>query len=154
MNYCVGHGGKKPFIDHTIDEPNTGCRIWIGGRNKQGYGVYAIKRKSYGAYRVAFELDNGPIPPGLVIDHLCRNVACVNPRHMEIVTQKENVMRGVGITSQNKKKENCPRCGTALTPRTSPSGRGWRQCLKCKKESDRRGKIRRRTAFTICDGVK
>jgi hypothetical protein len=76
------------------------CWPWLGKINRGGYGEYrqrgsrASLRYSWRAHRVAFELVIGPIPSGLVIDHLCRMRACVNPGHMEPVTHLENLRRG------------------------------------------------------------
>lgn len=51
----------------------------------------------------------GPIPSGMVVDHLCRVRSCVNPDHMEVVSRGENVLRGVGISARNKSKDRCPK---------------------------------------------
>lgn len=72
--------------------PN-GCWLWTGTKAR-GYGQMIIAGKTAKAYRVVYELVIGPVPEGLVLDHLCRNPPCVNPAHMEPVTQAENVRRG------------------------------------------------------------
>jgi HNH endonuclease len=80
---------------HVVDE-QTGCWIWQGGRNTDGrYGraVPSLGGKMTAAHRIYWERENGPIPEGLVIDHLCRNGLCVNPAHLEVVTQAENNRR-------------------------------------------------------------
>jgi hypothetical protein len=75
------------------------CWVWIGARHSQGYGQLFTANTVNGnprpekAHRVAYELLIGPIPDGLQIDHLCRNKVCVNPAHLEAVTQKENLAR-------------------------------------------------------------
>jgi len=63
--------------------------------------------KSVGAHRIAYELVKGPIPDGLVIDHLCRNSGCVNPDHLEAVTVRTNTMRGIGPSAVNAAKTSC-----------------------------------------------
>jgi len=74
----------------------------------------------------------GPIPDGKQLDHLCRNHACVNPSHLEVVSGRENVVRGIGPTAKNAKKTHCVN-GHALTPenlyRHSPAG--GRKCKAC-----------------------
>lgn len=71
-----------------------GCLIWTSFRNSYGYGKMSVNGAKCFAHRVAYELFVGPIPAGLVIDHLCRNRACVNVEHMEPVTPWENTARG------------------------------------------------------------
>jgi hypothetical protein len=70
------------------------CWLWLGGLSKAGYGQIGQGTKVNYVHRITWELENGPIPEGLTIDHLCRNRACANPRHMEPVTKGENTKRG------------------------------------------------------------
>jgi hypothetical protein len=84
----------------------TGCWNWTGNTNKvTGYGyVYVGPGKQGIAHRAAYRELVGPIPAGLVLDHLCRNKRCVNPKHLEPVTQGENVRRGDRV----KRRQNLP----------------------------------------------
>lgn len=70
------------------------CWLWGGSVRANGYGVFSFQARTMLAHRYAYELLSGPIPTGLVIDHLCRVRNCVNPAHLEAVTQSENVRRG------------------------------------------------------------
>lgn len=73
----------------------TDCHVWIGATNNKGYGLACVgDGKIELAHRVAYEHEFGPIPDGMVIDHLCRVRNCVNPLHLEPVTQGENQRRG------------------------------------------------------------
>jgi len=70
------------------------CWPWLEGTTSDGYGRFGITSEEVvGAHRFAYELIVGPIPAGLTIDHLCRNILCCNPAHMETVTNSENVRR-------------------------------------------------------------
>lgn len=95
------------FVDRSGGSGS--CWPWIGGLSDKGYGRVMIAGVRRGSHCVAYELVEGPIPHGLQIDHLCRNPACVNPSHLEAVTQGVNVLRGVSPSAQNARKTHCPR---------------------------------------------
>lgn len=87
------------FERKYMPEPNSGCWLWLNALDKGGYGVFTIRRgvgnkANIAAHRFSYETYAGPIPEGRVVDHLCRVRSCVNPSHMELVTQRENVLRG------------------------------------------------------------
>lgn len=77
---------------HVVDD--RGCWIWQGAMGLNGYGVVQNSKRRLFAHRVAYEVHVGPIPNGLVIDHLCRVTRCVNPTHLEPVIQRTNARRG------------------------------------------------------------
>lgn len=124
----------------------TACLVWTAYRLNNGYGRYSHNRKVAYAHRVAYEAVVGPIPDGLVIDHLCRTRACVNPSHLEPVTNRINILRGQTIMATNAGKTHCAQ-GHEFTPEnTIPVGedghkRACRTCTQAwreKRNADRR----------------
>jgi len=77
-----------------VERITSGCWIWTGALAGHGYGQIRVNRKGIYAHRWIFEVDQGSIKKGLQIDHLCRNRSCVNPTHLEAVTQQVNITRG------------------------------------------------------------
>lgn len=69
----------------------SGCIRFTGSIEKSGYGRIMISRVKYGAHRLAYELANGPIPDGYVVRHKCDNPSCINPSHLEVGTQADNI---------------------------------------------------------------
>ncbi len=80
-------------------DQETGCWLWTGATDGSGYGRAYWQGQRPRAHRLTYELLLSPVPDGLVLDHLCRNRACVNPAHLEPVTHAENCRRA-GITQR------------------------------------------------------
>lgn len=88
-------------------EPNSGCWLWTGAVNPAGYAKIHVKSGTAYAHRILYGQKFGPVPYGLELDHLCRVRCCVNPDHLEPVTHRENVHRGVGPAVQKMQQTRC-----------------------------------------------
>jgi hypothetical protein len=126
-------------------QKTDGCWLWLGGVNSGGYGSISRGHRQEGmvhVHRVSYEMHCGEIPQGLVIDHLCRNRACVNPAHMELVTLGENVLRGEGFSARAARKTHCLR-GHEFTEentyRPPSGGRYCRLCIQIRKREGQDG---------------
>lgn len=114
--------------------PTTGqslgpCWVWKG-RLRRGYGRFDFEGKEVQAHRFAYEQEKGPIPFGLVSDHLCRNRACVRPSHQEAVTQRINILRGTGLAADNHAVQECPQ-GHPYDTENTYTYDGRRYCRAC-----------------------
>lgn len=78
----------------SISEDGAGCWNWTRDMRSNGYGQITIAGRSQNAHRAVYELLVEPVPTGMHLDHLCRNRRCVKPEHMEVVTPRENAVRG------------------------------------------------------------
>jgi hypothetical protein len=117
-------GRVLSFVERPADDE---CWVWPGARNRLGYGAAKHEGKSYRAHRLVYQLRVGPIPDGLVLDHLCRNRACVNPAHLEPVTNAENLRRAV------ERRTHCKQ-GHEFTPENTYHGKDGRSCRICGRE--------------------
>lgn len=127
-----------------VDKSNS-CWEWTGSR-VNGYGRY----KNDPAHRYVYELLIGPIPAGLQLDHLCRNRACVNPDHLEPVTQRENMRRADVALGIRSAVTHCKH-GHEFTPEnTIQRSDGGRRCAICRREASRIYSRMKRTKEKAC----
>lgn len=128
----------RPLADRFWPKVNKteSCWLWTGAKDPNGYGRINPGGRFGGAalaHRISWELLRGPIPDGLVIDHLCRVPACVNPDHMETVPMRVNSMRGQHPKYVAHKTGVCLRghAFDVVGVRLYANGRkGCRQCIR------------------------
>jgi hypothetical protein len=117
------------FWEHVRQEGE--CWLWHGSVNQAGYACLSISRsRQVLGHRFIYMLARGPIPVGLVIDHLCRRPACVNPAHLDVVSQRVNVYRGLSPIAAYRHKTHCVH-GHAYTPENTGKSRRGRYCRRC-----------------------
>jgi len=108
------------------------CVTWEGYLDPDGYGRRSKRGNTTAlVHRQVWEEAHGPIPKGLTIDHLCRNRACVNVDHMEVVDRVTNILRGEGPTAQNARKTYCAHGHPLDEANTYIRPDGTRDCRKC-----------------------
>ncbi|NBW14538.1 MAG: HNH endonuclease [Caulobacteraceae bacterium] len=139
----------------TADTP---CIDWPRSVNNYGYGVVQHNGKRTTAHRAAYENVMGPIPKGLVVDHICRNRKCVNVSHLRLLTDKENVLIGDGPTAKNKRLSHCKNGHLLSGENIAVYVKGsttHRHCIACGHERDERKNAKRRAKTAlIAAGVK
>lgn len=131
------------LFEYMMPEPNSGCWLWMG-KTSNGYGIIGLaNRKRMAAHKFSWELVHGKVPDNLVLDHLCRVRCCVNPDHLEPVTNKENILRGVSVSAVYAKRSHC-KSGHEYTAENTAWSKGrdsetrGRQCRACWREKARR----------------
>lgn len=137
----------KLLLDRLGEKIDFGdCWEWTAAKDPMGYG--RVSQPTYGeslAHRAVWVHVVGPIPDGLHLDHLCRNRACVNPDHLEPVTQRENSLRGDGPAGTRARQTECIRGHAFDEKNTYYSKNGTRGCRAChnRRERDRQRGIQK-----------
>lgn len=152
---------SQSLADETIEDrllrrskvSASGCREWLGSL-LDGYGRISLPRRHTPigqnrariVHRVAYETWVSPIPEGMTIDHLCRNRACIEPTHLEVVSGGENTLRGQGIPARNARKTHCKYGHELRDDNIKPNPHGYRICAECQHQHEREYARRKRFA--------
>lgn len=135
----------REWMEARIERTPDGCWMWTGRHDRDGYGRIPWQRVGrpgqslYGAHRVMYEMEVGPIPAGLMLDHLCVHPPCVNPAHLEPVTNRENLRRAAG--------PYCKR-GHEKAIHLATGRNGERYCKRCHADYER-DRYRRRVGLPV-----
>lgn len=156
--YLTNQGPNGDIISETQrffskTKKDGDCVVWSGHLNNKGYGTFNVKRGGFWikilAHRYSYEMVNGLIPNGLEIDHLCRNSACVNPKHLEAVTHSINAKRGElpNISKTRSLAQTYCKHGHPYDEKnTYRDKRGYRNCKICARERNKKYRLKKMEA--------
>lgn len=127
------------LFDKISPEPNSGCWIWTGTQRPDGYGLAWRDGRYVRAHRAVYEIERGPIPPGMQIDHrFCRNKICVNPDHLFVCTAQENREEPDNIIGMRMRQTHCKRGHELYGENLHVDANGARQCRMCRRMRERK----------------
>ena len=121
----------KQRIEDNITIDSNGCWVWLKCKDRDGYGKIKFNGKMQYTHRLSYETYVGPIPEGLQLDHLCRVRHCINPDHLEPVTNAENSRRG-NTGKHQATKTHCPQ-GHEYTEKNIYRWKNQRCCRACRR---------------------
>jgi len=128
---------NKQFIEeNSIPIPESGCWVWVGTCSKSGYGIIKINNKLRPAHRISYELYRGIIPEKMFVCHHCDIPSCINPNHLFIGTQKDNIsdcIKKNRFISAMSLKTHCKR-GHEFNEENTYRYRNRRRCQICWRE--------------------
>lgn len=143
---------QEPVEDRIARKYNiaeSGCWEWTDRPGTRGYGGLRVggkKGKWVDAHRIAYLTFVGPVPEGLELDHLCRNRKCINFDHLEPVTRRENVRRGISCIAAHMRKTHCKNGHEFTEANTYTVGGTRRKCRICTNAAVARYTQRKRAA--------
>lgn len=123
-------------------EKTERCWLWRGAVDNNGYGRFRLNGKTVYAHRLAYKLSVDSIEAGMTLDHLCRNRQCVNPNHLEQVTNKENILRGQAPSARAARRVTCSNGHAYNDANTYWGKNGQRVCRTCHRDEMRRARRR------------
>lgn len=135
---AIDRFNKKYVVSSEQFWNGAPCWLWTAHKIEKGYGIFHFERRDMPAHRFSYEYHIGKIPEGLTIDHLCRVRNCVNPAHMEPVTNRVNGLRGFSVSALNARKTHCPRGHELAGNNLKVNHLGRRFCAICRKEQANR----------------
>lgn len=138
-----GESARDRWCRHQVPGKD-GCSDWQGSLS-DGYGEISLRGVTVSSHRLAFFLAHSRLPaPGMVLNHICRNRRCCAADHLEEVTNRENVLAGIGPSAVNAEKTVCRRGHPYEGDNLVVDNRGFRVCRTCKRAADSRYNAKRR----------
>ncbi len=136
------------ILQRTLPEPNSGCWLWMSCCDRHGYAKMNVPGFSALAHRISYEIFKGKIPSGLQLDHKCRVRCCVNPDHLEPVTNLENSIRGEAGSINAARQLSLTKCkhGHALSGGNIRISGNRRICKACARDKAKQA-YRRKQAW-------
>lgn len=111
---------------------NDECWLWIGSKDRKGYGQFRVaSNKTNKAHIFSYVLHFGLIPKKLHVDHKCSNTSCVNPFHLQLLTNKKNNEKSNSPSAINKRKTHCIHGHSFTKSNTIRYKDGYRRCKTC-----------------------
>ena len=137
----VGHVKLLARLQKYISVSLDGCWNWTGKNvNHGGYGRTMLRGKKVLAHRISYFLAHDCLPLNGELDHLCRNRLCVNPKHLELVSRRMNLLRGNSPVGISSRKTNCNN-GHPLIQRPGSPQRHCQICVTTQ-QRERRARLR------------
>lgn len=142
---------KRPVLERLLEkiiypQDINDCWSWSAHLHKSNGGRYAVFYPKHGksvlAVRPIYEHYVGDISTGLVPDHLCKNASCVNPYHIELVTAKENILRGENPAAKFARRTHCNNGHEYTQENTRITKAGARLCRTCRRITSKEEKLR------------
>lgn len=133
----MSRGSAEERFLAKVAKNEAGCWVWTAYRDPNGYGRFTPDPAHAGtpAHRWAYEHFIGPLG-SLYVDHLCLNRSCVNPAHLDAVTNAVNVLRGNGAPARHARKTHCVNGHEFTAENTQVTAAGHRRCRACGRKSE------------------
>jgi len=129
------------FNAYAMPIPESGCWLWTGPISHKGYGRFTVDGRKVQAHRFSYKQFVGPVPDETTIDHLCRVRCFVNPDHLRQLSNRDNILIGVGPTAINAKKVQCSNGHIYTKDTTIERPEGGRGCRICKSKYNKNYRI-------------